>query len=152
MPIPENLPLYGDDDTLNVLGHRQPRPNQPIADAGHQQRNTIRTVTIHFTHRWKYIDWNYSFANDTSIGIEMARFGATTFANNVYIPSEYPIQLTPNVSNRIISKVNYTSTDVSGLENSSSASVVANTRFFNAKKIPVGALVQSTGNSTSASH
>ena len=48
MPIPENLPLYGDDDTLNVLGHRQPRPNQPIADAGRQQRNTIRTITIHF--------------------------------------------------------------------------------------------------------
>ena len=29
MPIPENLPLYGNDDTLNFLGHRQPRPNQP---------------------------------------------------------------------------------------------------------------------------
>ncbi len=260
MPIPENLTLYGNNATLDILGHRQPRPNQFPSDEGRINREQLRTITLHFTQGWKYGNWqssfavsaavnlkqqpnavsptvvqisnggtitfpnndlaegvawtyvrwvqrinnnsiphvgyiptntirrryygapynvdldgriyqscevgvkalhvsgrphfssSYSFANNTSIGIEIAKFGAISQANDLYYPRGYTpannsqIPFTTEVADADISVVNYTTSNAADLENSSVATVPADQRTYNIKKIPGGTLVQKTSN------
>ncbi|MBE9474658.1 MAG: N-acetylmuramoyl-L-alanine amidase [Chloroflexi bacterium] len=177
MPIPEDIRVFGRNDILRAVAHRQPSPTIPHPPFPNNDRDVTRTITLHYSHGWCYRGWRavgnhwfgtvfnldldgtlyqccemsrrtlhvggapyftgqYSFVNDTSLGIEICRFGKFEAHGNAYRINGYNIPF----------QIDNADTEECDYSNLPNAHTNTGSCRFNLKKIPGGTTYQQSTN------